>query len=136
VENKRGKQDDRPLPELPGAGPPGAFGQPGMTQSNDPFLPRSPSNSEGALAQHAERVAQLLSAARTDASRGKLTQQLHDILEKQFDMRQQRHEVEIEQLEAQVRKLRELVQKRQEHRRDIIASRLDVIVRDSLGLGW
>ena len=62
--------------------------------------------------------------------------ELSDLLRKQFDVRQARHIREIETLEAQVKKLKELVQKRQENRAEIISRRLDQIVRESQGLGF
>jgi hypothetical protein len=91
---------------------------------------------ENRLAQEAEQVARSIGAAQSDAEKEKLKDQLSDVLEKQFDFRQRRHESEIAELEAQVRKLRELVQKRQKNRREIVAKRLDVIIRDAEGLGW
>jgi hypothetical protein len=91
---------------------------------------------EDRLAQDAEQVARAIGGAKSQPERDKLVAQLGEILEKHFDFRQRRHEGEIAQLEAQVRKLRELVQKRQENRREIIARRMDVIVRDAEGLGW
>jgi hypothetical protein len=62
--------------------------------------------------------------------------QLRDLLGKQFDKRQARHKNQIEALEAQVKKLREVVQKRQENREDIVSRRLDLIIRESQGLGF
>ncbi len=81
-------------------------------------------------------LAQQLAAAKSDSDREKLKGQLAEVLEKQFDQRQKRHEEEIKQLEAQIKKLKDLVDKRQENRREIIASRLDQIVKESQGLGW
>jgi hypothetical protein len=100
------------------------------------FGPVNVITGETRLVQEAEQVARLIGAARADAEKDKLNDQLSDILEKQFDLRQRRHERELAELEAQVRKLRALVQKRQENRREIVARRLDVIVRDAEGLGW
>ena len=57
-------------------------------------------------------------------------------LNKQFDLRQKRHESEIAALEAQVNKLKDLVRKRQENRNEIITQRLSQLVRESQGLGW
>jgi hypothetical protein len=116
-----------------GLGPnPGASGQPNR------WLRFGPANArgDGTLAQEAEQVARSIGTAKSDAEKDKLKSRLSEILEKQFDVRQRRHESEIAELEAQVRKLRELVQKRQENRREIIAKRLDMIVRDAEGLGW
>lgn len=67
-----------------------------------------------------------------DKIRGLLT----ETLGKQFDRRQKRHEGEIAALEAKVRKLKDVVDKRKENRREIISRRMDQLVRDAEGLGW
>ncbi|MHB1426962.1 MAG: hypothetical protein ACYC3I_27725 [Gemmataceae bacterium] len=69
-------------------------------------------------------------------SREKIKTKLSETLDKQFDVRQKRHEAELKALEDQVKKLREMVQKRQENRREIIGKRLELLVRESEGLGW
>jgi hypothetical protein len=91
---------------------------------------------EANLAHEAERVARQLGEAKSDSDRDKLKTRLGEVLEKQFDQRQKRHEREIEQLEAQIKKLKDLVAKRQENRREIIGRRLEQILRESQGLGW
>jgi hypothetical protein len=58
------------------------------------------------------------------------------VLDKQFDQRQRRHESEIQSLEAQVKKIKELVRLRNEKRREIVAQRLEQVRRDAEGLGW
>jgi hypothetical protein len=121
----------------PGPGAPAPLGAlPGKMVPDLLSEPVNVLSGEGRLAQDAEHFARSIGAAKSQAEKDKLVAQLSEILEKQFDFRQRRHESEIAQLEAQVRKLRELVQKRQENRREIIARRLDVIVRDAEGLGW
>jgi hypothetical protein len=67
-----------------------------------------------------------------EAIKAKLT----DLLGKQFDSRQKRYGDEIAALEAQVKRLRDLVQKRQENRQDIITRRFEQLVRETQGLGW
>jgi hypothetical protein len=94
------------------------------------------SSEEAGLTQSAEQLAHQLSAAKSDSERDKIKVQLVDVLEKQFDLRQRRHTDEIAALEAQVKKLRSLVEKRQENRREIVAKRLDQILSDAQGLGW
>jgi len=94
------------------------------------------SREEADLANQASQVAHQLGSAKSDADREKLKAQLSTILEKQFEFRQQRHKKEIESLEAQVKKLRDLVDKRQENRREIVAKRLDQILQEAQGLGW
>jgi hypothetical protein len=91
---------------------------------------------EAQLANQAGEFARELGSAKSDTDRDKLKTQLGTVLEKQFELRQQRHKKEIESLEAQVKKLRDLVDKRQENRREIIAKRLDQILQESQGLGW
>jgi hypothetical protein len=91
---------------------------------------------EANLAHEAEQLARQLGEAKSDTDRDKLKTKLGEVLEKQFDQRQKRHEREIESLEAQVKKLRDLVAKRQENRREIIGRRVEQILRESQGLGW
>ncbi len=67
------------------------------------------SNEEANLANQASEVAQHFGSAKSEADREKLKSQLSTILEKQFEIRQQRHKKEIESLEAQIKKLRDLV---------------------------
>ena len=77
------------------------------------FSPAVPSNLHGGregLSHQAEQLAQQLAAAKSDSDRDKIKSQLAEILEKQFDQRQKRHEEEIKQLEAQVKKLKDLVE--------------------------
>lgn len=68
--------------------------------------------------------------------REKLKTKLTEALERQFDLRQKHHQEEIAALEAQINKLKELVQKRQDNRRDIVTRRFEQLVRDAEGLGW
>jgi hypothetical protein len=89
-------------------------------------------NEEGAIAP----IVHELMNAKSDSEVEKIKVRLDDALEKAFAMRQKRHAHEIEELEAKVKKLKELVAKRQENRREIIANRRDQILRDAQGLGW
>jgi len=58
------------------------------------------------------------------------------VLQQQFDARQKACEEELVPLEAQVKRLRDLIQKRQQARQEIVKSRLDQLVREAEGLGW
>ena len=91
---------------------------------------------EANLTHETDQLARQLGEAKSDTERDKIKTQLGEHLKQQFDQRQKRHESEIAELEAQVKKLKDLVAKRQENRREIIAQRLDQIVRESQGLGW
>jgi hypothetical protein len=89
-------------------------------------------NDEGGIAP----IVHELMNAKSDSEVEKIKVRLDEALEKAFALRQKRHAQEIEELEAKVKKLKELVAKRQENRREIIANRRDQILRDAQGLGW
>jgi hypothetical protein len=91
---------------------------------------------EAAIAQQAEQAAHRVSEAKSDSDRDKAKSDLRELLEKQFDLRQQRHEKEITALETQVKKLKDLVRKRTDNRREIVSKRLDQVLNDAEGLGW
>jgi thymidylate synthase len=91
---------------------------------------------ENNLSAQAEALAHQLAEAGSDGDRDKIKDQLTEVLTKQFDQRQKRHQEEIKQLESQIKKLQDLVDKRQENRREIIGARLNQIVKESQGLGW
>ena len=91
---------------------------------------------EAAFEHQVNSLIRQLSIADSDVRRDDIKTKLSEALGKQFDVRQKRHGLEIETLEARVKKLKQLVQKRQENREEIISRRLDQIVRDSQGLGF
>ncbi len=77
-----------------------------------------------------------LSEAKSDGDKEKIKEKLKELLLKQFDEKQKRHEKELEALEAQVKKLKEMVGKRQDNKKDIVEERMKQLQRDALGLGW
>jgi hypothetical protein len=87
------------------------------------------------LAHQCDSLVKQLAKA-TGEEKEKVKTKLTEAIDKQFDLRQKRHEAEITALENQLKKLKDMVQKRQENRRDIVSKRLDQLVRDSEGLGW
>ena len=91
---------------------------------------------EAAIASRATELTRQLEAADSDTSRNEIKAKLREVLGNQFDARQKRHNLEIEALEAQIKKLKDLVQKRQENRVEIIARKFEQIVRESEGLGF
>ena len=82
------------------------------------------------------QLAKQLVDAKTDGDKEKLKEKLKEMLGKQFDDRQKRHEKEIEALEAQIKKLKDMVAKRQENKKDIIDDRTKQLEREAKGLGW
>jgi hypothetical protein len=145
-----GRPNPTPRPETPSVSPgPGGAGY--VTDYGaTPYFPRNHqengvysvsgywtlSPGEADLAHQGDELVKQLGEAKSDTDRDKVKTKLSEILEKQFDQRQKRHEKEIEGLEAQIKKLKDLVEKRRENRREIISRRLDQILRDSQGLGW
>jgi hypothetical protein len=129
-----------PVPPLPPT-PPGAVTlyAPGQRDFKASYYTMAvgPMNAEEAsLARQAEELARKLGDVKEESDRSKIKAQLTEVLGKQFDQRQKRHQDEIKALEDKVKKLRDLVDKRQENRREIIAKRLDQIQSDAEGLGW
>lgn len=104
-------------------------------QSANPALQKLGAE-EAQLANDADGLIRELANSSSEGRINEIKKRLDDILAKQFDARQKRHELEIEALEAKVKKLKDLVNKRQESRDEIITRRLEQIVRDSQGLGW
>lgn len=87
------------------------------------------------LAHDSENLVKQLGKAEGD-NKEKIRTKLTETLGKQFDARQKRHEAEIAALDAKIKKLKEMVQKRQDNRREIISRRLEQLVREAEGLGW
>ena len=71
-----------------------------------------------------------------ESQRGKTKAKLSATLEKQFDVQQKRRDLEVVRIEAQLKKLREIMRKRGESRQTIIDKRLDQLLREADGLGW
>ncbi len=94
------------------------------------------SDEDSSLAQWVNELSRKLGEVKSDSEKSEIKNQLQQALEKQFNLRQKRHHDEIAELEAKVKKLKDLVEKRQENRREIIAKRLEQILRDAEGLGW
>lgn len=90
---------------------------------------------EDELVSETSELVQKLETAKSDNDREALKSKLSELIGKQFDVRQKRTR-EIESLKAQVKKLKDLVQKRQDNRSEIISRRLDQLVRESQGLGF
>ncbi len=91
---------------------------------------------EASLSQDVAKLVEQMNASDSNSEKADLKSKLGDALGKQFDLRQKRHQQEIDSLEAQVKKLKELVQRRQDNREEIVSRKLEQIIRDSQGLGF
>jgi hypothetical protein len=72
----------------------------------------------------------------SETQRGKIKGKLAEVLEKQFDLQQTRRDLEVARIEAQLKKLRDLMRKRSDARQTIVEKRLDQLLREADGLGW
>ena len=88
------------------------------------------------LNREGELLASQYAEATDDAERQKIKAQLAELLGRQFELQQQVREDEVAQLEARVKKLRGLIEKRKEARQSIVGNRLEQLLRDAEGLGW
>lgn len=88
------------------------------------------------LARQTEALVSKYGEAAKDEDREKIKTELAELLAKQFGVQQQIREEEVAQIEARVKKLRELIEKRKAAQKSIIERRLDQLLRDAEGLGW
>jgi hypothetical protein len=86
--------------------------------------------------QEAARLVQQYSHTEDDGERTKIRSKLAEVLEKQFDLQQKRRDLDIKHIEAQLKKVRQLMEKRSDARRAIIDRHLDQLLREADGLGW
>jgi hypothetical protein len=105
-----------------------------MSPSYGPFA-RGPRPEELEHARQCESLIKQLAKAEGQ-EKDKIKTKITETIEKQFELRQKRHEAEITELETQLKKLKEMVQKRQDNRKEIVGKRFDQLVRESEGLGW
>ena len=70
------------------------------------------------------------------SERADIRNKLVAAVNQQFDDRQAAREEELKQLEEQVRRLRELQQRRKSAKQDIVQNRIDQLFREAEGLGW
>jgi hypothetical protein len=128
-----------PVPPLPPAPPGATFYAPGQRDWKNAVyaVNFAPANAEEAnLVRQVDELGKKLADSKDSEERSKIKGQLSDLLGKQFDLRQKRHQEEFDALKAKLEKLKQLLDKRQENRKDIIAKRLDQILSDAEGLGW
>jgi hypothetical protein len=130
--------------QAPGALPPSAgpndvtnpFGLPTMMgQHRDPEMVKL-INEESKANQEVHGLLRDYKRTEDADKRGEIKTKLTAALAKQFDAQQKRRDLELARVEAQLKKLRELMKKRGDERKTIIDRRVDQLVRDAEGLGW
>ena len=75
-------------------------------------------------------------AEKDEGSKDDVREKLTEALQQQFDLRQKMRDQEITQLEEQIKRLRELFEKREAAKSKIIQARFDQLIRGAEGLGW
>lgn len=131
------------------AAPPAAVGPPGGA-GHTAYVFRQPVESgddeskemaslqgeEARSAQEAESLSRQLSAVADEKQRTDIKSKLQETLGKQFDAQQKMRYLEVTKIEAKLKKLRELITKRNDARKTIIDKRFEQLLRESEGLGW
>jgi hypothetical protein len=107
----------------------------GAAEADDPETAEL-RQADGALARKSEQLVAQHAATEDDEQRGGVKTLLAEVLVQQFSVQQQLRDRELARVEARVKKLRELTQKRREAQRTIIEQRLDQLLREADGLGW
>jgi hypothetical protein len=92
--------------------------------------------SDAVMAQQSEQLVAKYAATEQAEERGAIKTQLTELLAKHFDVQQQLRERELGRVEARIKKLRELAQKRREAQKTIVEQRVDQLLREADGLGW
>jgi hypothetical protein len=110
-----------------------------MGSLNTPPLDPTIQAEQEALAEQESETQRLLGEYRQtedEKERGWITGELTKAIAKHFDVRQEARERELKQLEAQVRRLRELHDRRTKEKEQIVQDRVRLLLRDADGLGW
>jgi SOS-response transcriptional repressor LexA len=97
-------------------------------------VPYSPS-----MVQIADQVPGLVrqyADAKDDKAKSEARSRLADVLGKQFAQQQAQQKQQIDQLQAQLKRLQELMSKRESACKQIVDQRIDQLLRDAEGLGW
>jgi len=109
-----------------------------ISAETPPLDPAIQAEQEG-LAEQENETRRLLADYRQsedEKERGWTTGELTKAIAKHFDIRQEARERELKQLEAQVRRLRELHDRRTKEKEQIVQDRVRQLLRDADGLGW
>jgi hypothetical protein len=74
--------------------------------------------------------------APNNQERERIEQNLRDALQAEFQARLTAHEKEVDQLEAEVKRLRQQLELRRQKQADIVRFHLEQLLREAQGLGW
>lgn len=91
---------------------------------------------ENELDRQSHELIQKYSEAEDPLVREKAKTALREMLIKQFDLQNQRRELELKRVEERLSKLRDQLKKRNDARAQIVDQRLEHLVNEAEGLGW
>lgn len=92
--------------------------------------------SDSAMGRQEEQLISRYAASEDAEQRSAIKAELAEQLTNHFSIQEQIRDRELARVEARVKKLRELTQKRRDAQKTIIEQRLDQLLRDADGLGW
>jgi hypothetical protein len=74
--------------------------------------------------------------AKKEDERREIRKNLMEVLNQQFDVHIKQQQKELDDLEKQISKLKDVVKKRLDAKSTIVERRLEQLVQDAEGLGW
>jgi hypothetical protein len=95
----------------------------------------SQSNTYQLQSDSAQLARKYVEAKKEDEKRD-IRKQLTEVLNRQFDQHVQQQQHELEELEKQIAKLKEVVRKRLDAKSTIVDRRIEQLIQDAEGLGW
>jgi hypothetical protein len=101
----------------------------------DPELERL-NQEDRTLEIESQRLVAAYRKAKEGQEQSGLRRQLADVVTRHFDVRQQRREREVAQLEERIRRIRESIDARQSSREELIQLRLEQLIREADGLAF
>ncbi|HVU87240.1 MAG TPA: hypothetical protein VHD36_07960 [Pirellulales bacterium] len=105
------------------------------TSPDDPEMQKL-NTEEARLEAHARDTAVRYRTTTDEIERDKLRGELEDFVLQQFEVRQQRRQLELERLEQQLKRLREAIDKRTSSRDTLIKQRIEQLVGEESDLGF
>ena len=124
--------------DLPPAGPPGVMSMGGYGMSMGGYGASGPNATNGGESDLAKKVSSLAKQLKSaeGADKDNVAQKLKAAVSEQFDFRHDGKAAELEALEQQLAKLKEIHNKRTQQRDRIIADRVQQILLEVESLGW
>lgn len=107
-----------------------------VTQPNGVFVQNLIDGSVANLDHQVGTLVRDYAKTQDETKRAKIKADLSAALDKQFENQQKQRDAEVKSIENQLKKLRAVMEKRNEARQSIVQHRLDQLLREAEGLGW